>query len=471
MNTESDSPASGTLDSAEIERRRATRFVWATWALMTLVTGAMVYWLGIRIPFWDEWDATVPFVTGEWPVTWSALWGSHNEHRIVLPRLILAGLDQLTDHNFRAGMFLTVALLSATSAALLMFVRRLRGYWVWTDAFFPCLLLNWGHAENLVWSFQLQFSLVCSFGCLATALMADRERPNAVKIACLGALLLLWPLCSAAGIICGLIIGLFFAGCWYWRREPEMVLSKPTLALAAAMMVLIPIESVLTFVPRSSIHKPATDHLALIRDILLEFGMVFGQGIVRRVGIPVSLVCLGLSALTLYWLWRGSECMATSRLARWGLALAIVAHLALACALAWARSGLGQAHAARYTTLLAPLLVAIYLAAVRCAPVRVRPVVTGTLCVLQFVLAIAYAVSGRAVWEERKIQADAFEQDIENGVPLAELIERYSGRFHPKDEVLTREIRRLHAAQIGIFAKIPMESPMADAEPTPPPAQ
>ena len=81
-------------------------------------------------------------------------------------------------------------------------------------------------------------------------------------------------------------------------------------------MVLIPVECALTYVPRSPGHKSMTDYFALIRDILLEFGMVFGQGIVRRVGVPVSLICLGLTAATFYWLWRGSDRTAGSRFVR-----------------------------------------------------------------------------------------------------------------------------------------------------------
>ncbi|MBS0264817.1 MAG: hypothetical protein JSS02_22975 [Planctomycetes bacterium] len=453
------------IQSLSTTPARTTWFVWLSWAALTLLTGGLILWFGIRVPFWDEWDGVVPFLTGERPINWQTLWAPHNEHRILIPRLILIGLDRLTGHEFRAGMFLSWALMSATSAGLLWLIRRIRGTWVWSDAFFPALLLNWGHAANLVMSFQVQLVIAGCFGCLAAALFADCERPTKSRLICLGLMLALWPLCSAAGIACGLALAPFFAACVWWKHDYRTPVSRGTQVLALALLLIIPVECLLTYVPRAALHPAATDKGLLVRHVILEFGMAFGA-IVRVIGYPVALLSLTLSAAALWWLWHGTDQSRSSRLARFGVALVLLAHLGLAAAIAWGRSGMGERAvlAARYFTLICPLLVAIYLAAVRCAPDRWKHIVTAGLCVVQFLLYPAYVVAGWSTTAPRKEHAEALAQEISQGVPLPELVKRHTGFFFASDEYFAMQLRRLHDARIGIFTQIQLESPTAGAD-------
>jgi hypothetical protein len=449
--------------TTDVASRRAAWFVWLCWGGLTLLTGGLVLWFGITIPFWDEWDALVPFITAERPVNWQTLWAPHNEHRIVIPRLILLGLDRLTGHEFRAGMFVSLLLLSSTSAGLLCTIRRVRGHWLWTDAFFPCLMLNWGHAANLVMSFQVQLVLAGCLGCATAALFAGRERPSAKVLGWLGLILAAWPLCSAAGIACGLAIAPFFAACLWYRYDTDRPLSKSAVGLAALLLVAIPVESLLTFVPRAALHPPATDRVQLIRHVILEFGMAFGA-IVRVIGYPVAIASVGLSSAALWWLWRGREQSPATLLSRIGLTLVIFAHLGLAAGIAWGRSGLGERAvlAARYVTLICPLLVAVYLAAVRCAPDGWRQLVTAGLCLAHIALYPAYVIGGWSTTYPRKTEAAALVLEISNGVPITELVKRHSKFFYPSDEHLERQLRRLHDAKIGIFADLRIEPQTAD---------
>lgn len=430
-------------------------FVWLCWAGLTALTGGLVLWFGIRIPYWDEWDAIVPFVAGDQQLTWDVLWGPHNEHRILIPRLILAGLDRLTGHEFRAGMFASLFCLSVVSAGLLLLIRHLRGRWSWTDAFFPLLLLNWGHAANLVMSFQIQLVLAGCLACVATALVAGRDRPQTARLALLGLILAAWPLCSAAGIVCGLAMLPYFGACLLWRSDGKQPESNTSRAVAGFFLIAIPVECLLAFVPRQTAVPPAGDVVQLLRHAFLECGMVFGAA-VQVIGYPLALASIGLSAAALYWLWRGGDRSNATRLPRLGLALVIVAHLGLAAAIAWGRSGMGDRFvlAPRYVTLLCPLLVAVYLAAVRYAPGRWGHLVAASLCLAHVALYPANLIASWPIINERKTQAAALVQEIGERVPLPELVRRHSGFFHPRDEVFEHQIRRLHDAQIGVFAGI-----------------
>src|SRR6516162_8487433 len=71
--------------------RGAPIFVWTVWGAMVLVTLTFVRTYGTNVPQSDEW-CIVPYLTGAKTIDGAWLWDQHNEHRIPLPKLILAGL-------------------------------------------------------------------------------------------------------------------------------------------------------------------------------------------------------------------------------------------------------------------------------------------------------------------------------------------------------------------------------------------
>src|SRR5205085_11378547 len=54
-------------------------------------------------PFWDEWVVIDAIADGKGPGSWSWLWSLSNEHRIVIPRLLI-----WIDLFFFAGMNLSL---------------------------------------------------------------------------------------------------------------------------------------------------------------------------------------------------------------------------------------------------------------------------------------------------------------------------------------------------------------------------
>jgi len=292
--------------------------------------------------------------------------------------------------------------------------------------------------------------------------VVGRDRPSASQLALLGIILAAWPLCSAAGIICGLAMIPYFGAYLLWGRtsgQPVSKLDRAGRVLAWFFLVAIPLECLFAFVPRQSALPPAGSVGQLVRHVFLECGMVFGAA-VRVIGYPLAALSIGLSAAAIHWLYRGWGRSHANRLPRLGLALVIVAHLGLAAAIAWGRSGMGDRYvlAARYVTLLCPLLVAVYLAAARYAPNRWGHIIAAVLCLAHAALYPANLIASWPIVNERKSQATALVEEIGDGVPLAELVRRHSGFFHPLDDVFERQLRRLHDTKIGIFADIRLEA-------------
>ena len=101
-------------------------FVWSVWSLSAGAALWLVANYGRNLPFWDDWEM-VPALTGAQPVTPAWLWSQHNEHRPMLPRLIMAGLFRAVRADFRLPRYVNAGLLSAMAAAMLLVARRIRG--------------------------------------------------------------------------------------------------------------------------------------------------------------------------------------------------------------------------------------------------------------------------------------------------------------------------------------------------------
>ena len=99
-------------------------FVWSIWMTATLLAICYIGRYTRNVPIWEDFTI-VPVMTGHEPLTlqWaSAQW---NEHRPVVPRLILATvLRKIRD--FRAGRYLNVGILSLAAASMIVLVRRSR---------------------------------------------------------------------------------------------------------------------------------------------------------------------------------------------------------------------------------------------------------------------------------------------------------------------------------------------------------
>jgi hypothetical protein len=209
--------------------------VLAVWAGMTAAAGWFVATYGRNCPYGDEWDI-VARVTGDRPFTMSWLFGPHNEHRIVLPRLVQLLAVRLFGMDFRAGAFLNVGILAGLSLGLILVIWKLRGNARYVDAFFPLALLHLGHWENMLSGWQIQFTLpVALFVLVATLVSLRAPRISTATAIVLAIGLVGLALSGANGLILVPALGVLLAGLAVseWRvgqRAPATILLAGLLA-------------------------------------------------------------------------------------------------------------------------------------------------------------------------------------------------------------------------------------------------
>jgi hypothetical protein len=167
---ESTPGTSSAAAAAEKHRLRALFLLAITPAIL------LVGWIkhyAVNVPFGDEW-ALVPLFE-KWhnhQLSFADLYHQHNEHRLLLPKVIYLAFAQFTHWNVRAEMFFSVVLCAATSAGLYILLRQTvtrsrRG-----------LLLMWAGANLLLFSPAQAQTWMLGFGlhqfasnlCVITAL-------------------------------------------------------------------------------------------------------------------------------------------------------------------------------------------------------------------------------------------------------------------------------------------------------------
>lgn len=217
-------------------------FVWLVVAAMAAFMLACIAMSGRNIPLAEDWFL-VPVYYGVEPDLGQWLWAQNNEHRLPLPKLLLLGLLHLTSGDFRAGMVASVIVTAAASCALIWAARTIRGRIAWTDAVFPMLLLHPGNWENLVWSWQLGFTVSVALSLLLLVCVIQIGRRQTALWALIAAVAFVaLPLCGANGlIVClamapwGLYAGIVAPGAADGRRPA----SYTVMAIAAGLGIVL----------------------------------------------------------------------------------------------------------------------------------------------------------------------------------------------------------------------------------------
>jgi hypothetical protein len=149
------------------------------WCLPGMLIGWLVYLYGVDVPFLDQWDGTFPLFekanAGSLGV--SDFFAQHNEHRILVPRLIMFLLGKITRWNVRAELGV-IWLLGWTCLLSFMRLAQVTGWGLFearwllfaTAVFVFTPLGN----ENSLFGFQigLLFPVACFVACLWIAISA-----------------------------------------------------------------------------------------------------------------------------------------------------------------------------------------------------------------------------------------------------------------------------------------------------------
>ncbi len=443
----------------------ATLFVWGVWGMMTLGAVVFVARYGTNVPVWDD-ENIVPVLAGAQPITWSWLWEQCNEHRIALPKLILVWADRAMGRDVRAGMFLSVAALSALAAGLLALVGRFRGGPSAADAVFPILLLHPGHATNLLWSIQFAFVLPTV---LATAFLipiAGRLGRPGVKTACgAGLALVCLALSGGNGLVFVPPLGFWLVGlAWLEARSPTPGGRRRAAGIALASVPGFVVAGLYFQGWRRGVYPEAPGGITDRLRTALQF-LTGGLGAPTEWGWPGSGVATagaGVGAVVLLaraWWVRPGE-----RTRIFGLVALLAGLLALALAVGWGRGWAGDraGFQGRYVTLATPFWCWLAVTTRLYAPLAGGRVVAHGFFGLVCCLAWPNTEVGLRHGREATRNARSLTQDIQDGKPPYQLIRQHTPYLYPSHDGASRLLPIMRAGKIGPFAGLRDDPPFRE---------
>jgi hypothetical protein len=153
----------------------------------------LIYRFGVDVPRWDDWS----YVSLSWETPpFHRLWAQHNEHRVLVGKLLIMLLERATRCDVRAGMYATWVLLLALF--LLLSMHR-RGPAL---ALVPLawIVFDIRQYENLLWGSQCTMTLSAVLSAAAFYFLDGRRPRLAAAMLCAAGAslsfangLLVWP--------------------------------------------------------------------------------------------------------------------------------------------------------------------------------------------------------------------------------------------------------------------------------------
>lgn len=140
---------------------------WMAWAaavmaaLVVLTTSVYTFHSSTAVPYWDMFDGTLWFETQFSQGSWAALWAQHNEHRIVLAKLLFLLDFQIANGTTPFLHIVNLLLAGAMAWVLLLYSRSINGgpRLSILNALIVALCFSILQKQNFVDAFQSQFFL------------------------------------------------------------------------------------------------------------------------------------------------------------------------------------------------------------------------------------------------------------------------------------------------------------------------
>jgi hypothetical protein len=156
---------------------------WFSFGICRLIILSVVFFihfLGVNIPYWDEWSLTNFFQkAASHTISFQDFYSQSNEHRIFFPKLIFFSLTLISKWNTKLLMYLSLSMVIVSFIALC----KISSYGanrskerVYQSNILMCLLLfsltQW---ENWLWGFQIAWFLInlCVILCVLVLTIPD----------------------------------------------------------------------------------------------------------------------------------------------------------------------------------------------------------------------------------------------------------------------------------------------------------
>jgi len=307
------------------------------------------------VPFWDMWNGTLEFYSRIENGDSSAWWAQHNEHRIVLARMLF-----WLDYRFFSGLsvfliFVNYALVAVSATIFWLYLREARREDAGSqqDAALGFLIASWlflwAQENNFTSGFQSQFilaQLLPLTALLCFARSCKREGYRDFVLACTLGLL-------SAGAMANGILALPFTFIFSVLLKQSVFRSMVLFALSLGVIFLYFLDYQAPPYHGHLSDSLTGDPIGFAHFLLLYLGSPFffllGQGSQGRVGATLA----GITLLALSAWFAGKQFRSSSRSPT---AIALLFFIFYVCSSAFATAGgrlkfgLDMAVASRYTT-------------------------------------------------------------------------------------------------------------------------
>jgi len=182
MDAESNTGEAGESHLSDVGR-------WICIALAVIPFAALcfkVWQYGLCFPYWDAW-AFAPLLekSAAGTMSFGDFWAQHNEHRVVVPRLVMYALARMSGWNVAWEIADSLVL----GVAIFLLCCRLAfrgrpwrtGPW-WLVPLFSLLVFSWVQMENWVWGWEIN-TFLNTAGVLASAALLTSPRLSPARFA------------------------------------------------------------------------------------------------------------------------------------------------------------------------------------------------------------------------------------------------------------------------------------------------
>jgi len=437
-----------------VQNRSRLILVWAVWLVCTAGLFAYVRHYARNIPCWDDW-AMVPVITGHEPNILKWAWAQHNEHRLLVPRLILAFLFRWVAPDFRTGMYFNAGLMSLAAAMMIVLAHRLRGCQRLSDAVLPLSILTVAQSEAVLLDFVLALVLSTWLAFLVISVLGRAtERPPWKTVIPIGIALVILPLCGGSGLVMLPPLVLWLAGylCWGWWSGREPGGWARAFGISALMACSAIIALYLSDYVRPPYH-PLPPSFQSIVSTTLEFLSLSinlsGAGYWKA----ASLTVVAMLAAALIRLILVAVGLPHERPRALGLAAVIMSMMGLAVSVGVSRSGFGPGMglSSRYVTLAAPILSVLYVTWLIYAPARSQRALQ-TCLLLVVCLCVPGSVHRARMRDQPRLRlCRRVERGLKAGISRSQFVDVACPGLYPDRNVPAEFSKMLKASGFGDF--------------------
>jgi hypothetical protein len=440
--------------------------VWGALVVHVLAVLAVIAHYGRNVPIAEDW-LLVPPLTGNEPDVLQWLWAPNAEHRVPLPKLLYLLTLKLAGGDFRSGMLLNTALMTAMTAACVVAARRIRGRLRWQDVFFPLAILHLGNLPNLAWGWQIQYvsAAVLSVAPLLV-IVVHGARPTTRAAAFAAVSVALLPLTGANGLVFAVALGPWYlATAVLQARDRAAPGARIRAALLGGGLAVGAVASLVYLLQyeRPSFLPPNPGLEKTVITSLKFAAMSAGAGALRHRLVAALLLTPVVVGACLLLVRTARRALAARDPELWragGLACFFFGCLVVIALMGWGRAAWVPLYGMppRYTLLGVPLLLAAYYAWELYAT-RLRRAAQALLVATLAVLMPGNIEAGLFFSEWHATEIDKALADVRAGVPREELARRHLVVLLHWDEPSLRErIGMLRDAGIGPFARVPRDA-------------